>query len=477
MFHHSINKGLAIACLLSIFSLTFIASAHRQDFRVTKAFLKADDARISGPCPLKVVFNGYIATNGPGTVKYTFTRSDGAAGPAYTLEFKDAGTQAVSTDWTLGDASTLPRFEGWQALKILSPNEMESSHDTGSFSITCGQQKPGGQPNPNIQPTPGEKISSVVLKGLQRAEQDSSAGAEARKKAFEADRARFESTSTAIAEALKASGVDLDGYLSASKQFVEMPHEKINQSEIDRLNRKFADPIRGALAKILGVPGVGDIMQGMQPGLTASGAPAPGQLDQGNGNGSVGPLAASCCSTNRFEPPFEGLFTEGDLGARAIRPGETHQLDPRVRSAIVSAPHRLEASGRRFTVPATARQVSVTVNLGTNWVIGLSGVGYAHVWLGLDMNVTDARGVAAVCSAPHLEQDNRWTWAGGFLMLSDHRPGPGITRTCVFDRNASDPTEYAANVSASTDGTFFGFSGGYGDYYVDLGPVDVTTCP
>jgi hypothetical protein len=119
----------------------------------------------------------------------------------------------------------------------------------------------------------------------------------------------------------------------------------------------------------------------------------------------------------------------------------------------------------------------VTVNLGTNWVIGLSGVGYAHVWLGLDMNVTDARGVAVVCSAPHLEQDNRWTWAGGSLMLSDHRPGPSITRTCVFDRNASDPTEYAANVSASTDGTFFGFSGGYGDYYVDLGPVDVTTCP
>ena len=30
MFHHSINKGLAIACLLSIFTLTFIVSAHRQ---------------------------------------------------------------------------------------------------------------------------------------------------------------------------------------------------------------------------------------------------------------------------------------------------------------------------------------------------------------------------------------------------------------------------------------------------------------
>jgi len=31
MLHHSINKGLAIACLLSMFILTFVASAHRQD--------------------------------------------------------------------------------------------------------------------------------------------------------------------------------------------------------------------------------------------------------------------------------------------------------------------------------------------------------------------------------------------------------------------------------------------------------------
>ncbi len=31
MFHHSINKELAITCLLSMFILTFVASAHRQD--------------------------------------------------------------------------------------------------------------------------------------------------------------------------------------------------------------------------------------------------------------------------------------------------------------------------------------------------------------------------------------------------------------------------------------------------------------
>ena len=140
MFQYSINKGLAIAGLLTIFSLTFVASAHRQDFRVTEALLKADATGMSGPCPLKVVFNGYITANGPGTVKYTFERSDGATGPAYAVEFKEAGTQAVSTDWTLGDASALPQFDGWQAIRILSPNELRS--DKALFKGTCLRATP-----------------------------------------------------------------------------------------------------------------------------------------------------------------------------------------------------------------------------------------------------------------------------------------------------------------------------------------------
>lgn len=160
MLHHSINKGLVIACLLSIFVLTFVASAHRQDIRVTEALLKADDARMSGPCPLKVLFHGSITTNGPGTVKYTFTRSDGARGPAYAMEFKEAGTQAVSTDWTLGDASALPHFEGWQAIAILSPNSYESNQ--AKFAIDCqsGKEKqPDAQPNaqPDAQPADGRQ--------------------------------------------------------------------------------------------------------------------------------------------------------------------------------------------------------------------------------------------------------------------------------------------------------------------------------
>jgi hypothetical protein len=158
MLRQLINKCIAIVCLSLIFTVAFVASAQRKDFRVTEAFLKADDARLSGPCPLKATFNGYITTNGPGIVKYTFTRNDGATAPIYQMEFTEAGRQAVSTDWTLGDASALPHYEGWQVIKILSPNEMESSHQTGSFSIICGQQ-PVGQPSPT---TKGQFVACPV---------------------------------------------------------------------------------------------------------------------------------------------------------------------------------------------------------------------------------------------------------------------------------------------------------------------------
>ncbi len=121
-----------LACLV-------LAGAQKpgSEFAVTGSGLKADEAKLIGPCPIIVKFTGYVTTNGPGTVKYTFTRSDGATGPAFTLDFKAAGTQQVSTAWTLGDAVALPTYEGWQALKVLSPNEVESSHETGRFVLKC----------------------------------------------------------------------------------------------------------------------------------------------------------------------------------------------------------------------------------------------------------------------------------------------------------------------------------------------------
>ena len=135
--------------LLLVCSITGLAaSGVRDEFKVTEVFLKADDGRPTGPCPVRVVFRGYITANGPGAIKYTFTRSDGATGPVYIMEFKKAGTQAVMTDWTLGDPRVLPRYAGWQAVKVLLPEGVESNHDTGSFEINCTGAS-GVQTNPN----------------------------------------------------------------------------------------------------------------------------------------------------------------------------------------------------------------------------------------------------------------------------------------------------------------------------------------
>jgi hypothetical protein len=408
-------------------------------------------------------------------VKYTFTRSDGATSPVFTLHYPEAGVQPITTSWTIGDRRSLPTYAGWQAIKILSPNVIESSHDAGSFEMTCTavrQTLDLARPNPTGDGTnpaqTDEKISPEVMAALEAFQRDEPARAAARQRSFEAERAQFEPAANAIVEAVKRANVDLENYLAASKQFVETSTDsKLSQSDVDRINQRFGGPIRGAIDKALGVPGVGEFMQRPMSTPVAHGLPAPGQPDPPN---------ASCpgCETVRFEPPFEGLATEGDLGTRAIRPGPVRQLIPTVSSAVLALPHRRLGSGRSFTVPASARRVTVTVNLESGWNIGLSGLGYAHVWLGLDMNVTTSGSV--VCSAPHLEQDNLWTWAGGILTPSSGAV-PNFTRTCTFDRRAGDPTTYAAGIFASADGTFFGLSGGFGEYKVNLGAVDVTSCP
>lgn len=144
----TIYAAMLFTLLLSCSITASAASNGSEEFKVTEVFLKADDGRPTGPCPLRVVFRGYITANGPGAIKYTFTRSDGATGPVYIMEFKKAGTQAVMTDWTLGDPRVLPRYAGWQAVKVLSPVEVESNHDTGSFEINCTGAS-GVQTNPN----------------------------------------------------------------------------------------------------------------------------------------------------------------------------------------------------------------------------------------------------------------------------------------------------------------------------------------
>ncbi len=135
--------GLLLGLILHLSSNAFAQSG----FRVEGAGVEATPIEYNGACPGVIKFVGKIQANGAGRVKYTWRRNDGATAPVEYVDFTEAGIKYVSTMWTLGDASVLPRYEGWEQIKILSPNEMFSNK--ASFKLTCKQS--GGTVN---VPTP-----------------------------------------------------------------------------------------------------------------------------------------------------------------------------------------------------------------------------------------------------------------------------------------------------------------------------------
>ena len=120
-------------------------------FAVVGTTLVANPASHTGPCPVKITFSGSITANGPGTVKYTFIRSDGARDSRdLSLDFTGPGSKTVETTWTLGAADpAFQPFRGSQQIKILSPNEMES--ERANFELNCQSRPVIGFPTPIIR--------------------------------------------------------------------------------------------------------------------------------------------------------------------------------------------------------------------------------------------------------------------------------------------------------------------------------------
>ena len=106
---HSYAWKSAPLLLAACVAVALSFSARTQGFRITNVELRPDTPELSGPCPLNVTFKGVIEASGPGKVQYTFTRSDGATSPTHTLGFTAAGSQTVTTDWTLGEERALSR--------------------------------------------------------------------------------------------------------------------------------------------------------------------------------------------------------------------------------------------------------------------------------------------------------------------------------------------------------------------------------
>ena len=104
-------------------------------FRVTSATVEVSEREFAGTCPHRFIFTGRIAVNRAGTVRYRWTRSDGAAVPEQTLVFGAAGTQTVSDYWELGGGGMGSFPDRWMAIEIASPNTLTSNRAT--FSLRC----------------------------------------------------------------------------------------------------------------------------------------------------------------------------------------------------------------------------------------------------------------------------------------------------------------------------------------------------
>ena len=99
-------------------------------FAVTSVTASVDSPSFTGPCPHTFNFSAVITVNGPGTVTYRWERSGGLIAPAESITFAAAGSQTVTTSWSLGASGTR-----WQRVVIFTPNNMGSNR--ANFTLTC----------------------------------------------------------------------------------------------------------------------------------------------------------------------------------------------------------------------------------------------------------------------------------------------------------------------------------------------------
>jgi len=117
-------------------SVATLAPSESPDFKVTKAYLEADPVELVGHCPTTVNFYGTISANAPGSVVYTFKRSDGSYAAQPKLVFESAGSHPVKMSWTVGNYYTPKHvYDLWAEIDVSQPNALTSNK--AKFSVTC----------------------------------------------------------------------------------------------------------------------------------------------------------------------------------------------------------------------------------------------------------------------------------------------------------------------------------------------------
>src|ERR671918_871373 len=107
------------------------------------ASLSANPATYEGPCPIYIDFTGTITDNvGNRDVTYRFIFfSEVLYGPGgfttieRVIHFNGPGSQSVETVLYGGDININPSFQGWVAIEILQPVQLQSNR--AEFTVTC----------------------------------------------------------------------------------------------------------------------------------------------------------------------------------------------------------------------------------------------------------------------------------------------------------------------------------------------------
>jgi hypothetical protein len=99
------------------------------------ASVRVSPTTFTGACPHVFTFTAVISiTNGPATVRYRWTRADGATAPLETITFAQAGpaSRTVQTTWTLGGAPN--SYSLWQSIRFESE---PGTANRANFTLTC----------------------------------------------------------------------------------------------------------------------------------------------------------------------------------------------------------------------------------------------------------------------------------------------------------------------------------------------------
>jgi hypothetical protein len=118
------------------------------------ASVSANPATYNGACPVTIEFSGTITDNvGNRDVTYRTIWSDGGTTGEQVIHFDQPGSQSISNpasgglpySWTLG-GDTLMSYQGWMAIEILQPVQLQSNR--AEFEFTCTPSTGGGSPPP-----------------------------------------------------------------------------------------------------------------------------------------------------------------------------------------------------------------------------------------------------------------------------------------------------------------------------------------